>query len=66
MRLLSDEEQLPWTSEWIGFLWENMTAIGVVGIAVLAFLYGLRNRRYNRPVLTREHWWKRFINRWRY
>ncbi|HVQ42812.1 MAG TPA: hypothetical protein VMS54_11410 [Vicinamibacterales bacterium] len=63
---MQDEEQLQWTSEWIGYLFENMTVIGVCGIAVLAFLYALRNRRYNRPVLTRERWWKRFINRFRH
>jgi hypothetical protein len=64
--MTQDEEPLHWTAEWFGFLFENMTVIGVIGIAVLAFLYALRNRRYNRPVLTRERWWKRFINRWRY
>jgi len=64
--MTQDEQPLHWTAEWAGFFFENMTAIGVSGIAVLAFLYALRNRRYNRPVLTKERWWKRFINRWRY
>jgi hypothetical protein len=60
-----DEEPLHWTAEWFGFFFENMTVIGVIGVAVLAFLYALRNRRYNRPVLTKDTWWRRFINRWR-
>ena len=61
-----DEPQLQWPAEWTGFFLENLTAIGIAGIAVIAFLYALRNRRYNRPVLTKDRWWKRFINRWRY
>jgi len=61
-----DEEPLHWTAEWIAFSLENLTAIVLAGVAVLAFLYALRNRRYNRPALTRESWWRRFINRWRY
>jgi len=63
---MQDEEPLHWTAEWLSFFFQNMTVIGVSGIVVLAFLYALRNRRYNRPVLTKERWWKRFINRWRY
>ena len=64
--MTQDEQQLHWPAEWLGFLLENLTAIGVGGIAVIAFLYALRNRRYNRPVLTKDRWWKRFISRWRY
>ena len=50
--MTQDEEPLHWTAEWLAFLFENMTVIGVTGVAVIAFLYALRNRRYNRPALT--------------
>jgi len=63
--MTQDEAPLHWTAEWIALGFENMTAIGVIGVAVLACLYALRSLKYNRPVLRRERWWKRFLRRWR-